>query len=441
MIFDFYFVDVLNLPQIFLTAQRYGCMKKTGLVFIIGFVSLILFVSWQQYVLSSPPLSILPDSPASESVPAVVPPHIEIKEIINEYDSLITAEIKASGTVGAAVAVVYRNEVVYIKCFGVKKSGTKDSIDQHTIFRLASVSKPISGVLAGMLADEQIINFEDKVVDYLPGLRLKNTEITEEITIRNLLTHTTGLSAHAYDDLVEQKVPISQIMNKLYLANTPAMPGQVYAYQNVMFSLLDTIVACKTGKSYCEVLKEKVFIPFGMNDASTGFKAFRMNENKALPHSGATTIKLNDRYYTTTAAAGINASISDMSSFLIALLGNPNPAVNENVEEMIFTPYIQTELSRGYFSQWEKVDAKAYGIGWRIVDYKGRRVAYHGGFVRGYRAELAVCRDEQIGIVYLSNSPGTISARSIPEFLNRFFAFKDQQKITLVPGQADNAVN
>lgn len=413
-------------------------MKKTGFVFIVCFVSLIMFVSRQQYVSSSPLTVNLSDSLASEPAPAIIPPHLEIEQIIHEYDSLITAEIKASGTVGAAVALVYRNEVVFTKCFGVKKSGTKDSINQHTIFRLASVSKPISGVLAGILADEEIICLEDKVVDYIPGLRLKNQKVTDELTIRNLLTHTTGLTAHAYDDLVEQKVPTSQIMNKLYLANTPAMPGQVYAYQNVMFSMLDTIVAFKTGKTYCDVLKEKVFIPFGMNDASTGFEAFRNNDNKALPHSGTTTIKLNDRYYTTTAAAGINASISDMTGFLLALLGNPNPAVNEKVEEIIFTPYVQTALSPGYFSQWEKVDSKAYGIGWRIVDYKGRKIAYHGGFVRGYRAEIAVCRNEQIGIVYLSNSPGTISARSIPEFINRLFAFKDRQKLASNPDSTDN---
>jgi beta-lactamase class C len=416
-------------------------MKKTGLVIFIGFVSLILFVSWQQYVLTTPQTGNLRDSLASELSPAVVPPHLEIEEIIHEYDSLITAEIKASGTVGAAVAVVYRNEVVYSKCFGVKKSHTKDSIDQHTIFRLASVSKPISGVLAGILADEQVIGFDDKVADYIPGLKLKNQKVTEELTIRNLLTHTTGLSAHAYDDLVEQKVPISQIMNKLYLANTPAMPGQVYAYQNVMFSLLDTIVACKTGKSYCEVLKEKVFIPFGMNDACTGFESFRDNENKALPHTGTTPIKLNDRYYNTTAAAGINASISDMKNFLLALLGNSNSALNENVEETIFTPYVQTALSPGYFSQWEKVDSKAYGIGWRIVDYKGRQIAYHGGFVKGYRAEIALCKDEQVGIVYLSNSPTGIAAKSVPEFINRLFDFKDQQKLTTNSVSTNNQVN
>ncbi|MCA1760695.1 MAG: beta-lactamase family protein, partial [Bacteroidales bacterium] len=289
-------------------------MKKTGFIVLIGIVSLIFFVSWQQYVLSAAEMITVPDSIAIEITSEIIPEPLDIEEIIQEYDSLISAEIKLSGTIGAAVAITYKNQVVLLKCFGVKKSGTKDSINENTIFRLASVSKPISGVLAGMLACEHTINLDDKVVDYIPGLRLKNQTVTQELTVRNLLTHTTGLTSHAYDDLVEQKIPLNQIMGKLYLANTPAKPGQLYAYQNVMFSLFDTIVACKTGKNYCDVLKERLFVPFGMNDASTGFESFRNNENKAMPHSGATPIKMNDRYYNTAPAAGVNASISDMSN-------------------------------------------------------------------------------------------------------------------------------
>ncbi len=415
-------------------------MKKTGFIVIIGIVSLIFFVSWQQYVLSAPETKMVLDSFAPEIIPEPVPEPLDIIEIVNEYDSLITAEIQASGTVGAAVAITYKNQVVLMKCFGVKKSGTKDSINENTIFRLASVSKPISGVLAGMLAKEKIIGLDDKVTDYIPGLRLKNQTATQELTIRNLLSHTTGLAPHAYDDLVEQKVPLNQIMGKLYLANTAAGPGQLYTYQNVMFSLYDTIVTSRTGKKYGDVLKEKLFVPFGMNDASTGFESFRNNKNKAFPHSGATPIKLNDRYYNTISAAGVNASITDMKNFLLTLLAVPTAALN-NVGEMIFTPQIQTDLSRGYFSQWDKVDSKAYGIGWRLVDYKGRKVAYHGGFVKGYRAEIALCLDEQVGIVYLSNSPSAIASKSIPEFINRLFDFKDQQKLTTNSVSSDNHLN
>ncbi|HSO88584.1 MAG TPA: serine hydrolase domain-containing protein, partial [Draconibacterium sp.] len=192
---------------------------------------------------------------------------------------------------------------------------------------------------------------------------------------------------------------------------------------------------------YCDVLKEKLFVPFGMNDACTGFESFRNNDNKAMPHSGATPIKMNDRYYNTIPAAGINASISDMKNFLLTLLNDSATAINNHVEEVIFTPQIETALSRGYFSQWNKVDSKAYGIGWRIVGYKGRKVAYHGGFVKGYRAEIALCKDEQVGIVYLSNSPSAIAARSVPEFINRLFDFKDQQKLTVNSGSQVNLIN
>lgn len=399
-------------------------MKKTSFFGIVGIIFLVFFVSGQQHVRSVP--ENLPEH--DSLLITTIPQPIDIEYILAEYDSLISAEIKASNTVGAAVAIVYNNQVVLQKCFGLRKARTHDSIDENTIFRLASVSKPICGVLAGMLADENIVCLDDKVTDYIPGLHFKNKSITNELRIKNLLSHTSGLVAHAYDDLVEQKIPLCQIMNQLPMANTTSNPGELYSYQNVMFSLYDSVVAYKTGKNYSDVLKEKLFVPFGMNDASTGFEEFKNHKNNALPHSGVTPIKMNDRYYNTTPAAGVNASISDMKNFLLALL-NDTTKISSKVEEVIFTPQIKTNLNRGYFSQWETVDSKEYGIGWRIVGYKGRKVAYHGGYVKGYRAEIALCKEENIGIVYLSNSPSAVAARSVPEFINRLFEFKDKQRL------------
>ena len=411
-------------------------METRRVVALIFIILIVFFVSGQQNMKSLSEIKTDFDSIASVSAPEP----LDIERIVNEYDSLVTAEIKTSRTVGAAIAIVYNNRVALLKCFGVKKARTKDSIDENTIFRLASVSKPISGVLAGILAEEKIIGLDDKVTDYIPELRLKNQTITNELTIKNLLSHTTGLVPHAYDDLVEQKVPLDQIMSRLYQANTSATPGKLYTYQNVMFSLLDPIVENKTGKNYGEVLKEKLFVPFGMNDASTGFESFEEDDDKALPHSGVTPIKMNDRYYNTIPAAGINASISDMKNFLLTML-NDTSAVSPHVEDVIFTPQINTVLSRGYFSQWDRVSSKSYGIGWRIVDYKGRKVAYHGGYLKGYRAEIAMCKDEQFGIVYLSNSPSAIAAKSVPEFLNRIFEFKDKQKLAANSGSSGNHLN
>ena len=279
----------------------------------------------------------------------------------------------------------------------------------------------------------------DKVVDYLPGFKLKSKKSTESLTIAHLLSHTSGIVPHAYDNLVEEHVPFPVIMDRLKEVDISSDPGTIYGYQNVMFSLYDTILAVQTNKDYGTILKEKIFLPFGMKNASASFDEFKNSNNKAFPHYGNKTryrsLKLNDRYYSTVPAAGVNASISDMSHFLLALQKESSKAINENVLDCIFTPRIKTPLKRGYFKHWDRLDSKQYSIGWRVIGYKNRNVAYHGGYVRGYKAEIALCKEENIGIAFLSNSPNSSNSKSVPLFLNLLFKFKDQMKLQALNNQ------
>ncbi len=355
----------------------------------------------------------------------------EIEEVLTAFDSIHNNYVRESEAVGGAVVITYKGQVALIECFGVKKAGENNAINENTIFRLASVSKTITGVLAGILADEKIIDPEDKVLDYLPQLRLKFPESTNSIKIKHLLSHTSGLVPHAFDIMVEDQVPLDQIMQRLNEAEIVTPPGLAYAYQNVMFSLYDPVVAAKTGKSFDSVLREKVFEPFGMKDASTDFESFQNNENKAFPHQkvekGYNPIKLNNRYYVTKPAAGVNASISDMGQFLIAISSKNDDLLSQNARNMIFTPQVESILKRSYYKNWDKIESKYYGIGWRIIDYKNHKVAHHGGYVSGYQSEIAVCLEEEIGIVILTNSPNSFFSSEVPAFLNLFFEFKNKQ--------------
>lgn len=378
------------------------------------------------------------------SEPAKLPP--EIVCIIEKYDSILTRDLKETGTVGAAVAITYKNQIAYLNTFGVTKAGTNDSVDAHTIFRLASVSKTVTGVLAGILASENTIELDDKVVDYIPDFRLKNPAHTQSLTIRNLLSHTTGVVPHAYDDLVEHHVPMEKIISRFDMAGETATPGKVYGYQNVLFSLIDTILRAKTSKNYGELAYEKLFKPYGMNDASTDFESFKNNENKAYPHVAVAknryrATRLNDRYYSTAPAAGVNASISDMANFLLALMNDNDRKLNKNVHQTVFSPQVNSPLRRSYFRYWDHVDSKQYGIGWRLVGYKGRQVAYHGGYVLGYKAEIALCEEDEVGIAFLTNSPSTAARKSVPEFLNLIFEYNDSKGIltNAEPKNQDNA--
>lgn len=400
-------------------------MHKSGIIVISLVLFLLILIFREKKNISASENVEENDTLALRQVPV----YDEIKEVLYEYDSLVTSEIGLTKTVGAALAVVYKGEIALLKCFGVKKAGENDSVDQHTIFRLASVSKPLTGVLAGILEKENIISLDDTLVNYIPGLRLINRNYTQKLTVRNILSHTSGLVPHAYDDLVEINLPMREIIKRLPQANATNAPGNLYAYQNVMFSLYDTLIQKKTGVPFDQMIREKVFIPFNMQNASTGYQAFAENPNKAIPHAGNDgyfhPVQPNKRYYQTLPAAGINASISDLANFITHLLDENQSYTMRELEESVFTPQIQTPLSRSYFSRWDQVDFKSYGIGWRIIHYKGRKIAYHGGYVKGYRAEIALCKEENTGIVYLSNSPSTLAARSVPEYLNRLFAFKD----------------
>jgi len=342
--------------------------------------------------------------------------------LMMRYDTVLTALIEEGKMVGSAAIITINGEIEYLNCNGVKKVGTTDSVDAHTIFRLASVSKPLSGMLAGILAEERMIGLDDRVVEYLPGFRLKDTANTNNLTIRNILSHTSGLVPHAYDNLVEAQVPFSVIMDSLYRVNISDVPGKLYGYQNVMFSLYDTIVRIRTGQSFGDLIDEKLFGPTGMHDASVGYEAFAGNSNHARPHvrtrTGYVDVQLNDRYYNTNPAAGINASISDLGQFMAALTSPDPHLIHPSAIDSVLSPQVLSPLRWIYLRRWGPVESKHYGLGWRIIGYKGRTVAYHGGYVRGYRAEIAVCREEGIGIAFLTNSPGRVGSEVVPAFLD-----------------------
>ncbi len=407
-------------------------MKKRYSFAVLITILITFLIFRHQQTSSSPGLQDKTEK-KTETLPEPEKKPLEIEGILQEYDQWLTEAIRESGTVGASVAIVYKDQVAFLKNFGVRKAGENDSVNAHTLYRLASVSKTITGVLAGILEEEGTLHLNDKVVDYLPEFRLKNPKSTHDLTIGNLLSHTSGLVPHAYDNMIEDKVPVSKIIQRLDEVDISAEPGQLYSYQNVMFSLLDTILSVKTGQKYGDLVKKKVFLPFGMKDASTDFQSFKQSRNAAYPHARGKgrywPQRLNDRYYSTGPAAGVNASISDMASFLQALLKKDSPYLNNHVHQAVFTPRVPSHLPRRYLSHWERVESKHYAIGWRIVGYKGRKVAYHGGYVQGYKAEIALCRNEQAGIIYLTNSPNKVASQTVPRFLDLLFDFKDTRRI------------
>jgi beta-lactamase class C len=335
---------------------------------------------------------------------------------VREFIEFMNRELDSSSTVGAAYTVVRGGRVEYTTTFGEIRKGSGIAVDDHTIFRLASVSKGFAGALACMLEQEGVFSLD--------------SVNTADMTIRNLLSHTTGLVPFAFDNLVEEGVDLGQIVSRLREVDISAPPGALYGYQNVTFSMLDPITRRATGTPYQVLLEEMIFKPLGMNNASAGQVPLRPGLNMASPHvrGGEGFIPLDPQsgcYYNVLPAAGVNASISDMGQWLLALLGHQPGSFPDTVRNLLAEPLIYTPLKYRYTRYWQPFRERYYSLGWRIYFYRDRKIVYHGGYIRGCRAEIAYCPQEDVGIAFLQNSPTNLASKCIPRFFDLYFDHLD----------------
>lgn len=349
-------------------------------------------------------------------------------DLLNEYDAYIRGAVENGGAPGAAVAIVKDSSVLFLKGFGYNDTKEQDSVGVFSVFRLGSVSKSLASVLTGVLVQDSILNWDDKVIKYIPDFELKSKESTEQITIRHLLSHTSGLPYHAFTSEIDNGANLDPLIYHLRDLNLTGPPGKTYSYQNVAYSVIGKVIESATGKPYEVVMQEKVFKPLHMDQASLNFQAMMANDDKAKPHvhtlRGWKPTSINETYYNVGPAGGVNASISDMARWLKALTAPRSNLLLASVKEEMFKPYVRATARNRYFRNWKKSSGSFYSLGWRVLTFKTDTLNYHGGYVNGYRSEIALKGDDGIGICVLVNSAGQLADRAIPEFFILFEKYR-----------------
>ena len=349
---------------------------------------------------------------------------VRLKKLIKKFDVFVKEALTAGKIPGAAVAIVSQNKIVHLKGYGVRETGRPEQIDEDTVFRLASLSKGFAPVLTGLLVEDGVLDWDDGVLEYLEDFSLKDSAHTEEVTIRHILSHTSGVQEHAFTTLLDANVPYEKIIKELDRANIVCEVGEYFSYQNVIYSLIGDILKSATGHDYELLLRLKIFWPLAMNRASLGWNGIKSSANRATPHIRYSRkwkpIKIRKTYYSVPPAAGVNASISDMAKWLRALLGGASSIISPNVMQEVSTPLIRTSKMKRYFRSWRNLKKAWYGLGWRVFDYSGTKIVHHGGYVRGYRAEMAFAPAEGIGMVILMNGASRFANVCVPTFFDLY---------------------
>lgn len=348
-------------------------------------------------------------------------PVVSPKISLGQLDSFLIDQHRQASQPAYAIAIVYRDQTIYRKFNGQlhgNKGGGK--VDGESIFRLGSVSKGFSGILAAMLADKGLINLNDPVSRYIPQLTLSSSVPGDSLRLWHILAHTTGLTEHAYSNLIEMGKSKDLLIKALNELKPRDVTGQDYAYQNAAFSLIEEVIAAVTGLSYNDALDAFIFKRLQMANASSDFASVGRNAHFVWPqHAGGALRDLDTTYYNTPSAGGINASLSDMEAWLPAIMGFKTDQIPASALSLAFEPRVSTTYDDKYFNFWPGVTDSKYGLGWRILTMNNRTLMFHGGQVSHYRAEIAFDPALDLGVVALFSEPCYLSNHIVPAVFDK----------------------
>ena len=376
--------------------------------------------------------------------------HPDIHSILPAFEKSIQSSMQKWEAPGVAVVIVKDGQILYEKTFGILETGKNKTINEHTIFPIASLTKTFLATLIAQLVDEGKLKWDDLVIKYLPDFNLSDPEVAKIITIRDLISHRTGLKAFSSDPIWYNGGNQNEIIKSLSKQNFKKPFRTAYAYQNHLFGVASLIVEKATGQTINDLFTKRFFEPLGMKDSSVGLKAVEQNKswftaikeffglcvprNVSTPHytidDKVVSVPISLQMYVFEGSTGINTSINDMSKWLLFQLNNC--AVNgkqlvskENCAELRKSHIAATNLKFDDLQfPGSRIRNVHYGMGWFLYEYgideKKINVIGHMGGFSGVRGLTFLIPEQNLGVAILSNF-GSMRVSLMPEALRSTF--------------------
>jgi len=320
--------------------------------------------------------------------------------------------MKTFNVPGIALAIVKDGKVVHSKGYGVKSIITQQKVDENTLFGIASNSKAFTATALAILVDEKKLNWDDKVIKFIPEFKMYDDYVTHEFTIRDLLTHRSGLGMGAGDlmlwpegsDFTSKDI----IHNLRYLKPVSSFRTK-FDYDNLLYIVAGEIIQKVSGKSWTEFVETRIMLPLQMEKSKGNWHRIPDTTNVVTPHvplNGKLRITKQSKNSVMDAAGGIFSNVSDMSKWVITQLNKgkygPENKVLFSAEQQneMWAPQtiIPTNTTAPYNTHFS-----AYGLGWFLSDVKGFKQVTHTGGLEGMVTQVTLIPELNLGIVVLTN--------------------------------------
>ena len=330
-----------------------------------------------------------------------------------EIDTLVERTLKTFDVPGIAVAVVKDGKIIHAKGYGVRSLNTMQKVDEHTLFGIASNSKAFTSAALGILIDEGKLSWDDKVTDIIPEFKMYNPYVTEDFTVRDLLTHRSGLGLGAGDLMFwpdSNSFTKKDIIHNLRYLKQVSSFRTKYDYDNLLYIVAGEVVARVSGTSWENFIEAKIIQPLAMKETATSFKNVKDKSNVIDPHApveGKVKVIRRDWSEVANSAGGIYSNITDMGKWIIMQMNNgkygeglTKNIFSESVHEEMWTPQtiIPVHGPTAYNTHFS-----ACGLGWGLSDVKGYLQASHTGGLAGIVTQVTLIPELKLGIIVFTN--------------------------------------
>jgi CubicO group peptidase (beta-lactamase class C family) len=330
-----------------------------------------------------------------------------------QIDSLTELVLKTFNVPGIAVGVVKDGKLIHAKGYGVANLTTGKKVDENTLFGVASNSKAMTAAVLGQLIDEGKIKWDDRVTDYIPEFKMYDPYVTDAFTIRDLLTHRSGLGLGAGDLMMfpdgSNFTKKDIIHNLRYLKPVSAFRTK-YDYDNNLYIVAGEVAERASGIKWEDLVEQRIMKPLDMQKSAASLYRLKDNSNAVRPHApvnGKLQVLDIDWSESANAAGGIWSNVTDWSKWVIAQMnhgkfgeGLQNKLFSTEVHEETWTP--QTIIKAGTAAPYNTHFA-AYGLGWFLSDVKGYKQVTHTGGLAGMVTQVVMFPELQLGIIVFTN--------------------------------------
>lgn len=370
--------------------------------------------------------SPVPAAPAQEAAVREAPPAHPLpdsQEALADLPEVVERGLEALRVPGLAIAVVAGDEVVLSRGFGLRDREEGLPVTPHTLFAIGSSTKAMTAAVVGTLVDQGEVAWDDPVREHLPGFRLSDPTITERLTVRDLLTHRSGLPRHDlawYGSERSREELVEAIAHLDFSADL----RQRFQYQNLMYLTAGYLSGRVAGSSWEELMAERLFEPLGLDETVIsrfeGLPEVAAGYNLDLvePEEGSgdgaewTMVRVPYRVIEAMGPAGsVNSTVDDMARWVRFQLGDGTFGGERVLEETTLretrTPQMIASLPLAALIDESMSPYILYGLGWFIQPYRGERLIHHGGNIDGFSAMVAFLPDHDLGVVVLSNANGS----------------------------------